>query len=528
MRARLFIALLCTSSLVHALNVNDPRRFECRQGSCLNGSGVAWDAALSVNMQGNWRNGNTIPGETYVVTLPIAPNKQFKQVYGQDGLLESGDMPRSLGVFNAVIPAFRGSYGRYTHAFLRQTVAVIRQGVYDTGLGIEYRGRFEYLAAKSGMTSGWGSGFYVFYGDRLDTEENEKESGLFISDETPGGARVRFVKADPSYLAVMQKKYQQDMEIAKGDFAQQESEQKWRSALAVIGKVAFSLAAANSDMGGNLMSGGGSGGGGLTGLTGLAGQIGGSEGGNLAGNIAMGLVSGMFNQGGGFNVKDLATQTIGSVAGGNQQLTNVLLTAVSEGLAEAGTPGTTMQARSTSNPATNGRVASTGSAAVDAFAGAVISNTTNTIASAITGSTNNASLGNLSGALLNQMFGGSKPALSNAAGNSGNPVSASPSPSGVAGTSGGNRAAPAGRSGGSTLSAATKAAAEACPRDYRGPDDDPQFDSYCKLAQFNQCLDKVTGTTTYQAQTQSVCNTLDRLLRSTKGGRAASYCSYCK
>ena len=80
----------------------------------------------------------------------------------------------------------------------------------------------------------------------------------------------------------------------------------------------------------------------------------------------------------------------------------------------------------------------------------------------------------------------------------------------------------------SALSPAVTAAAQACPKEYSGPDDDPQFDSFCKLAQINQCLDRVTSATTYAAQTQAACNTLDQMLRKTKGGRAANYCSYCK
>lgn len=337
MRRLAFIALLCATASASALNVNDPRRFECKQGDCLNGPGVAWDALLNVNMQGNWSNGNTIPGATYTITLPIAPTKQFKQIYGQDGMLDSGDQPRSIGAVFGVVPSFRGSYGRITHAFLRQTVAVIRQGVYDTGLGIEYRGRFEYLAAKSGMTTGWGSGFYIFYGDKVDTEENEKETGLFISDETPGAAPVRFVKADPSYLAVLQRKYQQDMELAKGDFQQQESEKGWRTAMSILGSVALTLAATNSDMGGggNTLSGG------LLGIPAGGNSLGSlvaSGGNNMTGDITMNLVSSMFNTSGNgeLNIKELATQAIGNAVGGDRQMNDALLRAVVDGIEGAG------------------------------------------------------------------------------------------------------------------------------------------------------------------------------------------------
>jgi hypothetical protein len=400
MRAPVFFMLLSAAAAASALDVSDPRRFECKQGNCISGPGVVWDALLGVSMQGNWVGGHTIPGATYTVTVPIAPNKQFKQVYGQDGLLDSGDQPRSIGGFNGVVPSFRGSYGRITHAFLRQSVAVIKQGVYDSGIGIEYRGRFEYLAAKSGMQTGWGSGFYIFYGDKIDTEENEKETGLFISDETMGGAAVRFVKADPSYLAVMQKKYQQDMQIAQGEFKQQESENGWRTALAVIGKVAFTMAAGNTGLGGN--------GNGLSGnlATNLLGGKGGSGGGNnVAGDIAMNLVSNMFNSGGSApNVKEFALQAIGTAVGGDKKQTNALINAVSEGIKEAGGAGAGQPALArgtgTNNPAA--RPASTGSNVVDAFAGAMINRTTNVITTAVTGGKDTAGMGQLGTALLKQ------------------------------------------------------------------------------------------------------------------------------
>lgn len=308
-RSFLFILGLA-SAHASALDVRDPARFVCRQGNCVNGQGSVWDAALSVTMHGNWANGQTIPGMAYTVVSPAAPAKKFKQVYGKDGFLESGDQPRSLGVMNGVVPAFSGSYGRINHAFMRQPVAVIKRGVYDTGLGYEYRGRFEYLAAKSGMATGWGSGFYIFYGDKIDTEEDEKESGLFISDETMGGGAVRFYKADPSYLAVMQKRYQQDMQIAKGEFAQQEAEKGWRTALSIIGKVAFTVASGGSSFSGNNNS--------------------------LGADIAMTLVSSMFNNDGNANVQDIAMQAVDSATSGDKQLGRALGKAVSEGANEAG------------------------------------------------------------------------------------------------------------------------------------------------------------------------------------------------
>jgi hypothetical protein len=85
-----------------------------------------------------------------------------------------------------------------------------------------------------------------------------------------------------------------------------------------------------------------------------------------------------------------------------------------------------------------------------------------------------------------------------------------------------------GASSSSSTTALTKEMGAACQAEYRGPDKDPQVDSFCKLAAFNTCLDRKTGTTTYRSQTRSVCNQLDQTLRALKSGRAATYCPlYC-
>lgn len=63
---------------------------------------------------------------------------------------------------------------------------------------------------------------------------------------------------------------------------------------------------------------------------------------------------------------------------------------------------------------------------------------------------------------------------------------------------------------------------------YQGPNDNPQFDSFCKNAYINTCLDKATGTQTYAAQTKSVCGLLDNFLKAAGGGTAGGYCGYCR
>lgn len=305
--ARLLGLSLLVSSSAAALDVSDPNRFTCKQGNCVNGQGTAWDMILSISMKGVFRNGQTIPGETYTVTVPRAPGKTYRQVYGANGLLAEGDFPRTLGGMGDAVPYFSGEYQTIRHAFMRDNVAVIKRGVYFTGFGIEYRGRFEYLAARSGIHSGIASGYYIFYGDKIDTEEDEKETGLFISDEILAAAPVRFVKATPSYLAHLQRQYLQELQLAKADFAEKDAEKKWRTALAVIGRVSMALA------------GGGFGGNG--------------GGGGVGGDIAMNIVSGLMDSGSnGVNVQDLALQAVGSVVTGDKKLGSALGKAISEGL----------------------------------------------------------------------------------------------------------------------------------------------------------------------------------------------------
>ena len=76
------------------------------------------------------------------------------------------------------------------------------------------------------------------------------------------------------------------------------------------------------------------------------------------------------------------------------------------------------------------------------------------------------------------------------------------------------------------MSDAVKAEAKACATKYVGPDNDPQTDSYCKLAAFDACLHRVTKLTTYDHEGSTACKTLRGLLEST--GATGNYeCSYC-
>jgi len=320
---------LVSSASTYALHV-DGGRFECQQGDCNNGNGVVWDHFYGQRISGNWISGSTVPGNAYNVTLPIGKGMQFQQIYGRDGLLESGDQIRNMAAVNGVMPFFRGTYGRVTHPFMRREVAVIRNGVYYTGVGIEYRGRFEYLPAKSGMNTGLESGFFIFYGDKVDIEDNETETGLYISEEALDGAIVRFAKASPSYLAVMQGKYQRDLQLAEGEFQQKENEARWREVLGLVVKLAFGmssigggLGSSNSDLTSNVMNS-------------MSGQ-GVQSSGNLTGDITMNLVTSLFNgKGNSASVKDLAVNAISNAVGKDSPTAKSLIKAVMGGAFQSG------------------------------------------------------------------------------------------------------------------------------------------------------------------------------------------------
>ncbi len=301
----LLLALLCAQA--SALDISDARRYVCKQGGCANGPGVVYDAYLQLQIKGSFAGGQTIPGASYTLTSARSPGQTFTQVYGKDGLLEQGDQPRSVG-FSTPIPFFRGSYGRIDHPFMRMRLPVPRDGVYDTGVGIEYRGRFEFIAAKSGMHTSVGSGFYVFFGDKVDLEEKETQSGLFVSAENLAGAPIMFTKAEPSYLAIMQQRYQRDMQIAQSDFREQESEQRWRSVLAVVGKVTYAIATGGANL---------------------------ASARSLGGELVMGMVSDMMNQQQSkVDLKASALRAAKAVQaeGEDKALTDALSQAVSEGI----------------------------------------------------------------------------------------------------------------------------------------------------------------------------------------------------
>lgn len=305
MKRILAAALLAYGAQAQCLDIKNPYRFTCRQGDCVNGEGTVFDGYLSISMSGAWRNGETIPGVTYKLSSARVPGARMEQVYGADGLLASGDMPRPKAV-GTKMAMFRGKYVGIEHPFLKVKIPVPSTAVYDTGFGVEYRGRFEFLPAKSGIHTTVSSGYFIFFGEKVDTVDGETETGLYVSGETLLGMPVGFMKAEPSYLIEMQKRYQRDMQIAQSDFAEIESDQKWRSALAVVGQVAFAMASGGTSLSSSMK--------------------------NVAGEMVMGMVGDMLNKDPKSVDVRASAQRAAKAATEDQAMSDALAMAINEGI----------------------------------------------------------------------------------------------------------------------------------------------------------------------------------------------------
>ena len=97
---------------------------------------------------------------------------------------------------------------------------------------------------------------------------------------------------------------------------------------------------------------------------------------------------------------------------------------------------------------------------------------------------------------------------------------------------GGSSTAGGGTSGNGTVSnsgTSTAAGSDVCGlADYKGPNDDPQVDSFCKLAYNYSCLDKAAGQSNNASNIVKTCKVLDGTLKFTGPGTASQYCSYCR
>lgn len=243
------VAVLAPSA--QALDISNADFYRCVQGDCRNGQGTVHDMYQNQLFEGNWQNSQTLPGQRYLVSHPLTKGKKYEQFYGADGLMDRGSQIRGFGAMN-IVPVFTGSFGRIDHAFMRTRLAVPYEGVYAMGNGIEYRGRFDYMPVK-GMEAGRITmGNIIFYGDKVDLEDNSTQTGLFVSNTSVvGGGVVMFMPARPDYMALLQQQYHRDLQLAVGDFKQQESEKAWRTAFAILGQVALTMAGSSGSGGGS-------------------------------------------------------------------------------------------------------------------------------------------------------------------------------------------------------------------------------------------------------------------------------------
>jgi hypothetical protein len=239
-----------TAPTAFALDVTAPQRYTCISGNCLNGIGMVKDHLQDLDIQGPWRGGQTIAGERYLVSHTYSKGKQYEQYYGSDGLLERGTQPLQLAA-GRLAPAFTGTFAKIDHPFYRRRMSVPREGVYDNGAGIEYRGRFEYIPLKgheagADPVSQWN---VIFYGEKVDVEDGERSEGMFTAISF-GNGKLLFQPARADYLSLLQQQYQRDLNLAQDDFRKQENEAMWRAALSVVGEVAFVMAGAGGSGGG--------------------------------------------------------------------------------------------------------------------------------------------------------------------------------------------------------------------------------------------------------------------------------------
>lgn len=290
-----------------AMDVSDPEWYACQAGDCRNGRGSVLEQYTGIVYTGTWQGGQTVPGTRYTIQHKNLPGKTFEQIYGSDGLLASGTMLRTITAFGTV-GIFNGSFTSIDHPFVRRRVAVPKEGTYDVGNGFEYRGRFEYLPAKDmSSTNNMIWGYFVFYGDKVDTDDGTHETGLFVSERAASGATLLFSRAAPGYLALLRTNQTRDLAIAEEEMASEESKRKFMMAMKFITDVGMALQ-------GDKFS-----------------KLGGLTGGRN--DFAVGLVSDLI-QGKdiGQSVTDLALSKVTKIGGGNKALTDTLIKAVQTGL----------------------------------------------------------------------------------------------------------------------------------------------------------------------------------------------------
>lgn len=249
---RSILALVLLLSLTSAPAAWAKHFGECISGDCSDGYGTAFDIAIGGNMTGPWRGGDWVPSATYKVEHPKSPGKGYTLHMGADGYPSEGTTFRAGFSKPAT---FTGTYKKFKNTFNQDTITFVPdKGEYTHPGGLKYTGSFEYVPQRNehGMFTG---GVWIFAGECIDTLADDDEEdrlkpyqGLFVTDETPPGVAMRFIKASPDYLQTIADNYRKSYKAALVDKQnQQRNRQLLGQALSIFSS-AMSIAGGGGDL----------------------------------------------------------------------------------------------------------------------------------------------------------------------------------------------------------------------------------------------------------------------------------------
>ncbi len=252
----LVLTTLVTTPLL-GLDVSQGYLFKVLSGS-LNGHARVLDKQNNLVIEGEWRSGKTVPGQVYRVHHVIYPDHVYEQVYDQDGFLEKGIVIcATTAMMTSEPPRLEGEFKTIKHPMIRRhpamddRITVATSGTYYNGVGLEYRGAFEFIPARDAVGDQLAMGYYVFSGEVVDTDDGTSESGLYFSSITAPGLAILFTKATPKYLAQVEENFRKNLAEAQRDYAQRDLiDQKWDrffKALAFVADLTTSYALGGLD-----------------------------------------------------------------------------------------------------------------------------------------------------------------------------------------------------------------------------------------------------------------------------------------
>lgn len=244
MRLLLLGCVLLAAGSASGIGVRENSVYTCVAGDCVNGVGTARNLGDRVEYTGAWAAGGSIAGQSYEVRHPIKPGRVYRAVFDASGLQVGGDMLfKAGGLSGRSVPVFNGSYAHVNHPFARKVVAVPREGVLDdSDRGYIYEGRFDYLPSKDALGHTLFFGTYIFVGKVTDVDDGSVETGLFITDAQPNQMEPSFAPANETYLANLQRKYQQDLAGSQAAIAALQQRERagasWDAVLGFVGQLA--------------------------------------------------------------------------------------------------------------------------------------------------------------------------------------------------------------------------------------------------------------------------------------------------